>query len=617
MPNSPAPGESPKFAGAGTSRRSVLRVGSVIGMGAAASAIPGVRSAAAAEAASRGRVAVFGAGPGGMTVAHELAERGFQVDVYDKFARIGGGVRSFVTPGGGRNGRPSLPNTSGGHFFLPGYDCIPDMLRRIPVGDGRTVLDRLTLSSHGMTGLRLGLDGAKVGFGIPESPNRLTSLSILTLLDTVGSALQLPTFVTPLDAVLLASKLATWVTSGPQRRKLQLDKIETEYDFFRAERMSPGARALVKDLCQTVSVDSPTRGLSAGMWPVVLEQAINAYAGRKSYVPQGAAILLDGPETEVWFDPWARYLKGLGTRFHMRRTLTDVEVADGRITGATVKDSRGVSHAVKADWYVLAMPVDRLRRLLSPRIIKADPGLRTIHKLDTAVESGFELFFREQVGFEVGQITNRNVDERWLLTLVGLSEIWDLDLQEFGDGTARGMMSVEFNNHPWFDSPGMLYGKPIKDLTYAQAFEEIRAQIIDGLPGGAELFADGNFLGWRPHPTLAWRPGAGWAIPDLRTATAPDTAQYFPDPVRKIRNLFLVGGHTKAQASIDCMDTAAWSGKHAANVIVERAGVNEDLADLGYWDSPPELRLWREMDDDRFRRGQTNLLDIIAPARMP
>ena len=40
------------------------------------------------------RVAVFGAGMGGLAVAHELVKHGFDVEVYEPSAEIGGKARS-------------------------------------------------------------------------------------------------------------------------------------------------------------------------------------------------------------------------------------------------------------------------------------------------------------------------------------------------------------------------------------------------------------------------------------------------------------------------------------------------------------------------------------------
>jgi protoporphyrinogen oxidase len=61
-----------------------------------------------ARAASGGRVAVLGAGVAGLTAAHELIERGFEVEVYERTA-LGGKARCIFPPGTGTGGRLDLP----------------------------------------------------------------------------------------------------------------------------------------------------------------------------------------------------------------------------------------------------------------------------------------------------------------------------------------------------------------------------------------------------------------------------------------------------------------------------------------------------------------------------
>lgn len=63
-------------------------------------------------------VAVFGGGVAGLSVAHELAERGFQVRVYERKSGLGSKARSIPVPNSGRDGRPPLPGESG--FVVPG-----------------------------------------------------------------------------------------------------------------------------------------------------------------------------------------------------------------------------------------------------------------------------------------------------------------------------------------------------------------------------------------------------------------------------------------------------------------------------------------------------------------
>ena len=87
-------------------------------------------------------VAVLGGGVGGLSAAHELAERGFDVTVYEAREEFGGKARSMPVPGSGTGGRADLPAEHGFRFFPGFYRHLPDTMARIPHG-GRSAADHL------------------------------------------------------------------------------------------------------------------------------------------------------------------------------------------------------------------------------------------------------------------------------------------------------------------------------------------------------------------------------------------------------------------------------------------------------------------------------------------
>src|SRR5829696_6438477 len=90
------------------------------------------------------QVAILGGGVGGLTTAHELAERGFDVIVLEARDIPGGKARSLPVPGSGTDGRADLPAEHGFRFFPGFYRHLPDTMRRIPLPGGGNVLDHLT-----------------------------------------------------------------------------------------------------------------------------------------------------------------------------------------------------------------------------------------------------------------------------------------------------------------------------------------------------------------------------------------------------------------------------------------------------------------------------------------
>src|SRR3569623_2295814 len=86
------------------------------------------------------RVAVLGGGVAGLTAAHELAERGFEVTVYEARERLGGKARSFPGPGA------DLPAEHGFRFFPGFYKHVPDTMRRIGVDQHLVGAERILLA---------------------------------------------------------------------------------------------------------------------------------------------------------------------------------------------------------------------------------------------------------------------------------------------------------------------------------------------------------------------------------------------------------------------------------------------------------------------------------------
>src|SRR5262245_33396288 len=97
-------------------------------------------------------VIVLGGGVAGLTAAHELAERGFKVVVYERNMKgVGGKARSQKAEGTAIDGRKPLPGEHGFRFFPGFYTHVPNTMRRIPfTGNRHGVFDNLVPAPRGL-----------------------------------------------------------------------------------------------------------------------------------------------------------------------------------------------------------------------------------------------------------------------------------------------------------------------------------------------------------------------------------------------------------------------------------------------------------------------------------
>src|SRR4051812_7537712 len=83
------------------------------------------------------KVIIIGGGVAGMSAAHELVERGFEVEVYDRHTQYcGGKARSVDVPGTNTQDHDKfLPGEHGFRFFPGFYKHVTDTMKRIPFGE--------------------------------------------------------------------------------------------------------------------------------------------------------------------------------------------------------------------------------------------------------------------------------------------------------------------------------------------------------------------------------------------------------------------------------------------------------------------------------------------------
>src|SRR3954471_11908112 len=156
-------------------------------------------------------VAVLGGGVAGLSAAHELAERGFSVTVYEQRDAPGGKARSIPYAGSGTGGRADLPGEHGFRFFPGFYKHLPDTMARIPSGGG-TAFARLVGAERILLAQAGGRNELVAPAHAPETLDDVTVLVRFVVEAAVGLGIPAQ------DGAWLADRLLTLLTSCDERR---------------------------------------------------------------------------------------------------------------------------------------------------------------------------------------------------------------------------------------------------------------------------------------------------------------------------------------------------------------------------------------------------------------
>jgi uncharacterized protein with NAD-binding domain and iron-sulfur cluster len=591
--------------GQGLPRRELLRDAAAAG---AAMAIAGSPAGAMASRprrrrrSSRPTVAVLGGGMAGLAAAHELAERGFAVTVYERKA-LGGKARSIPVARTGRGDRRDLPGEHGFRFFPGFYHHVPDTMRRIPFpGNENGVWDNLVAAPEGRSTRTNGRPDGQI-FGIVPDPAE--ALTVDGLRRILTEELPKQQGVLPHEIEFFVQRLLVFFTSSDERRFGQWEHTSW-WDFVRADGKSEEykkviARGLTRTLVAAKERVASTRTIGNMGEAFAMNIMGRGNDGELDRV-------LNAPTNEAWIDPWLILLRKLGVRFHVGQAVEALEVNRGRIASARARDRRGRRRTIEADWFVCAMPVERARLLWSPQVLALDPALEGMNELFVDWMNGIQFYLRHKVDITHGHVTF--VDAPWALTALTQGQFWgNRDFaRDYGDGSVVDCLSVDISD---WDTPGILYGKPAKLCTREQVAREVWAQIKAHLEDrGDSVLPDGILHSWFLDPAIGWlRAKRRNRNDDPLLVNTIGSWEKRPHARTAIPNLFLAGDYVRTDVDLATMEGANESGRAAVNALLDAAGSRAERVRTFKLYDPPEFEGLKRADAELFRAGQPNALD--------
>ena len=535
------------------------------------------------------RVAVFGGGIGGLTVAHELAERGFRVSVYERRPGFGGKARSHT--GKGCEGSPGLPGEHGHRIFPGFYLHTDDTMKRIPFGDNPNgVLDNLAQVSDAILA--------------QEDWPRLVRQTKFKRWPSAWS-LWRDSGLTLFELLFYAARLLRILTACQERQISQYESLSWSDFLGSAKRSARFQKIFLRSWSQTYASLPEDRASTRTMGNIAVLMS-------EMFTPRRLCGIrvLNGPTSAKWIRPWIRHLESLGVDFHPESPLVGLQLAGGTLTGALVRHGAATVE-VSADDYVCAMPVERMKNLVTSELAEAAPSLARLSRLETAVMGGFQLYLRQDLPMTHGHYLY--ADSAWALTSISQRQFWpDAPSPSAAQAAPGGIISVSIGD--WSRPGKFTTNKSAGECTARELRDEIVAQIEHSLPPPqAQAFIQADVFDYQMEPGLEDLAERRQHEEPLMLNTV-SSWQNRPEASTEIPNLFLAADYVRTHMDLATMEAANEAGRRAANAIMDAASVDAVRCQIWPpWD-PWFLRILRSLDRQFFRSGKSEV-DVMGAGR--
>jgi len=546
------------------------------------------------------KVIIIGGGVAGMSAAHELAERGFKVEVYEnKHKYAGGKARSVDVPGSSKDGKTPLPGEHGFRFFPGFYKHITDTMKRIPYGNDKSVHDNLVPTET----ITLGRYGKQPIQMLAHFPRNVGESEFL-----VKHLLGADTGLTKEEEKFFGTRVWQLMTSCKERRANEYEGLGW-WEFLQADRFSDAYKTLlVEGLTRTlVAAKAKTASTKTGgdIFLQLIFNTLNPFVNTDR--------VLNGPTNQVWIDPWFSYLtEKLGVIYNFGSTAKQVKMAGDKIDHVVVRQHNQGDIVVRGDYYVFAVPVERMAALVNDDMLKADSTLQDIIDLAPSVNwmNGLQVYLNEDVKISRGHVICS--DSAWAVTCISQPQFWSgTDLSTFGNGKVKGIISIDISD--WF-SPGF-NGKAASDCTKEEIYEEVWLQLKDSLNfNGNEILKDDMVVEWFldsdiVSPAKPYQQVQSSGIKNMDFDTEPllvnrvNTWALRPQAYTNITNLFLASDYVKTNTDLATMEGANEAARRAVNAIIQSSGADQNLCKLWDLHEPVLLAPFRWEDEKKYKKG--------------
>ena len=553
------------------------------------------------------KINIYGCGISGLTIAHELIEKGFKVEIYEKNSIAGGMARTFRY----NNGVPTEHSWRG---FGPFYKNTYNIMKRIPIK---------SKCEEEVEGFNT--------YTIEEIKKHTTMKSLWTyykgevydltkyIKDHPGGSMILQAGGKDLEQVWKKTGYSWHLNNSSvmnELKKLKIGKLKesfekrTVYDnlvkirfillnnkesikkvklvdypfliyYFGKVLLSNRRREkyykinLQNDLKNNISnqsYDFLVKFLAGPGYGFDINTISYAHYALFLYLnfreKEGLWNVLNQPTNEGWIDPWTELLKKKGVKFNFNHTLDTINHKKNKIINCIVNNKR-----ITADEHIFALdPYSLNNILLKSKLVNIQKQISNLVTINNQIS--FRLGFNKKIKLDNKNLGFVLLDSPYNITFYLQEDNWCKNIKLDKNNKIKTLISGTIIQ-PY--EKGRLYNKTATSLSKEKLLDEIEEQIIKDKHFNKllknkvtkenvifrEIFSD-----WIEKNGRLTSINKKWVNNSLNQ-------EYRPTGKTAIKNMFLAGSHNKTSVDVWSMEGAVENGKDITNFILEKYKKNK------------------------------------------
>ena len=597
------------------------------------------------------KVIIFGAGISGLTAAHELIEKGFDVTIYEKDTVVGGMARSLRTVNG-------VPTEHSWRGYAPFYYNTFEIMKRIPINDNilseninsisntsmpdniEKKTNRLITSynnkkydltdfvkHHPGGNIIMEANGKNVEdiweeYNVSWHKNnkkvqeelkkyRIEEFTQKTVYDNISkkgidfnllknNKKQEPT-ISIIDYPYLGYLFGKTVLSENRRqlyyhkpfnKKLKKNLTASSYHYLVDFLLGPG-------------YGFDKNSMSLGHTSLFIEYML--YTGNKSW------SVLNQPTSEGWLNPWKNYLESRGVKFIFNAELTKMNYNynNEKITNVEVNYTRTRTRTlVTGDIYIVAINPFEYEKILQESNI---PEFKRYQKMNIPNNQiSFRIGFNKKINFKNDNDAFVLIDSPYNITFYPQDQHWENNIELGMNGEIKSLWSgtcvLPYN-------PGSLTGKSAMSLTIDKLKEEILYQIFQCKSLFFRIKKNNNHELKKDDVIFMdifsdfYETNSGLKTKNKKWVNNLINESYRPNNKTNFSNLYIAGSHTKTSINLWTMESAVESGKLVSNIILKR--YNKPLTFIYIHGSKWYLKPFQKIDNLLYKLYLPQLIDTL------